>query len=239
MSLENKYLRPSISPLNIDLYIIRREILSELKTALPKLSGTLLDVGCGYSPYKSLVLDPKANVQKYIGLDLENNAYQQPDLIWDGKKIPLEDNSIDCALMTEVLEHCPEPGQVLGEVYRVLKSSGVIFLTTPFVWPLHDLPHDFFRYTPHGLESLLVKSGFVNIKVKTLGGWELVLAQMLGLWARRRSHSKAVRLFLLLLIWPFYLLLLLADSIFCVNEKQRSMFLSLSCLAAKPVENLK
>lgn len=80
---------------------------------MPRFSGTLLDVGCGRMPYKTLVLQSPSQVQKYIGLDLVNNYRQKLDLIWDGQTIPLDECSIDCAMLTEVLEHCPEPDKVM------------------------------------------------------------------------------------------------------------------------------
>lgn len=232
MNLERKYIKPSISPLNMDLYIIRCGIMTELKSALPKLSGTLLDVGCGFSPYKSLVLSPLTKVQKYIGLDLEDNTYQRPDLTWDGTRIPMETDSVDCVLMTEVLEHCPEPEQVLKEVNRVLKPSGVIFLTTPFIWPLHDTPWDYYRFTPYALKLLLTRAGFVGFTIKPIGGWNASLAQLLGLWARRRPMPKLMRIVLTALVYPLWASLVIADKV-PKNFPNNSFFCGLSVIATK------
>ncbi len=56
--------------------------------------------------------------------------------------MPFEDNVFDCAMATEVLEHCAYPEVTLFEVSRVLKKDGLFFFTVPFVWPLHDCPFD-------------------------------------------------------------------------------------------------
>lgn len=96
MNLTDEYLAPKLTSKNLDIYVVRKSILSALQQILPNFSGTLLDVGCGYMPYKSLVLESPSRVKKYIGLDLADNIYMKPDLEWDGNNIPLPDSSIDC-----------------------------------------------------------------------------------------------------------------------------------------------
>ncbi|WP_197901560.1 class I SAM-dependent methyltransferase [Rhodocytophaga rosea] len=162
---------------------------------MPFFSGTLLDIGCGQMPYRSLIMD-QGKVTKYIGLDLEaNNLYNSSvaDLLWDGNKIPLPDASIDCAMATEVFEHCPDLHIVLEEINRVLKPGGILFFTVPFLWPLHDVPYDEYRYTPFALNRCLQNAKFRNIQLKALGGWDASIAQMLGLWAKRRQMSAFKR----------------------------------------------
>jgi SAM-dependent methyltransferase len=110
----------------------------------------------------------------------------KPDLTWDGTRIPLDPTSVDSGMATEVLEHCPEPAVVLQEIHRVLRPGGVFFMTVPFLWPLHDVPHDEYRYTPFALDRLLRQAGFNERIIKPLGGWDASLAQMLGLWVTQR-----------------------------------------------------
>jgi hypothetical protein len=42
---------------------------------------------------------------------------------------------------------------------RVLRPSGHLILSTPFYWPRHEVPYDFFRYPYDGLLHLLNESG--------------------------------------------------------------------------------
>ena len=80
--------------------------------ALPKLSGKLLDAGCGKMPYREYILE-NSSVTRYVGLDIETAlVYEEdikPDFYWDGVKMPFGDAEFDCVIATEVLEHCPEP----------------------------------------------------------------------------------------------------------------------------------
>jgi SAM-dependent methyltransferase len=202
MRSHEDYLDPRCTLSSLDVFAARRAILDALKARLGDLSGTLLDVGCGYSPYRSLVLTPPSRVRTYIGLDVPGTLYDAPDLMWDGWTIPLKDGTVDCALATEVLEHCPDTGRVLGELHRTLKRGGLLFFTVPFLWPLHNVPHDEYRFTPFSLERHLQNSGFEEIELNAFGGWDASLAQMIGLWVRRRQMARWKRNFLSALAVP-------------------------------------
>jgi SAM-dependent methyltransferase len=204
--VNDEFLSPVCSPYSLDSYHVRHSIVTALRKVVPLLSGTVLDIGCGQMPYKSLVLGVPSRVDRYVGLDLPSSQYYHytPDLTWDGRTIPLSDSSIDCALATEVLEHCPEPSVVLSEVSRVLKPEGLFFATVPFLWPLHDIPFDEFRYTPFSLQRLLAAAGFSQIQITAFGGWDASLAQMMGLWVRRRPMSETKRRILQRLVAPVY-----------------------------------
>ena len=175
----------------------------------------MLDIGCGQMPYKQHIISNSA-VSGYTGLDIENarlyNENVTPDFTWDGQTMPFEANVFDCAFGTEVLEHCPEPEIVLKETWRVLKPGGVFFFTVPFLWNLHEVPHDHYRYTPFAIERLLKNSGFGKVEIFATGGWHAAMAQMLGLWVKRapiRGNRKRV---LYLFIYPVYRLLLILSS---------------------------
>jgi SAM-dependent methyltransferase len=217
----------------LDLFVVRRGILNALSDHLAFLKGTVLDVGCGHKPYKSLVLGYPSQAEKYIGLDVANDTYQEPDIKWDGKLIPLHSASVECALATEVFEHCPDPERIMGEVLRVLKPGGVLFFTVPFLWPLHDVPHDEYRYTPFALERHLENAGFAQVQLKALGGWDASLAQMIGLWTLRRPMSTRKRAIFSRLAVPFVRYLAKHDTL-PTEFYEGSMITGISATAIKP-----
>ena len=209
------YLSPPCRPTTLDSFGNRRLILRALTNVLSNFKGRVLDVGCGHQPYRSLLLSFPSQATDYIGLDLPDNLYQPAELAWDGQRIPLENGSVDSILLTEVLEHCPDPERVLREIGRVLKPSGFLFLTVPFIWPIHTVPHDEFRYTPFALRRLLERAGFPNPVIEATGGRHAVLAITLGLWVRRRALTSRIHLVtraaLSILLWPLIWLLLKID----------------------------
>jgi hypothetical protein len=52
-----------------------------------------------------------------------------------------------------------------------LRSGGRLFLTAPLHFKEHQEPHDYFRYTRHGLALLLGRAGFVEPAVEPEGGY--------------------------------------------------------------------
>lgn len=72
-----------------------------------------------------------------------------------GEDMPFENGSIDLALCIAVLEHVKEPGKIVDEIKRVLKSDGEIYVEIPFLQPFHAAPDDYQRWTMNGLKFLL------------------------------------------------------------------------------------
>lgn len=181
---------------NLDRYQVRVSILRALQEALPLFKGRLLDIGCGKMPYRQYLLD-RAALSSYTGMDLQHalvyDSQVRPDILWDGKQMPVPDGAYETAMATEVLEHVPDPAGFLGEVHRVLVPGGIFFFTVPFLWNLHEVPHDEYRYTPFSLQRHLEAAGFSRVTIQAQGGWHASLAQMLGLWVRRAPMSPLLR----------------------------------------------
>ncbi|MFL5887074.1 MAG: hypothetical protein ACJ77M_18550, partial [Thermoleophilaceae bacterium] len=68
---------------------------------------------------------------------------------------------------------------VLRELARVSKPGATLWITVPLVWPIHEAPFDFFRYTPYSLASLLTRSGFADVDVRARNGSLATLAQLM------------------------------------------------------------
>jgi len=192
---QTPFVAPRCLPKTVDTYTVRSGILAALENALPEFSGLVADVGAGVAPYKQLVMEAP-HVDKYLALDLAGSSYAPPDVIWDGDSLPLADDSAETVMATEVLEHCPDPSRLLSEAFRILKPGGLFFGTVPFLWPLHDVPHDHWRFTPWSLTRLLEQNSFEDIQVRALGGYDAALAQMIGLWVRRRSRGNIYQKFI-------------------------------------------
>jgi ubiquinone/menaquinone biosynthesis C-methylase UbiE len=198
-----------VSRHSVDAAYHRASLLRAVQAAKPQLHGILLDVGCGQQPYRDILMEVDSPVTRYIGLDLnpgilrfDQSRYGRPDLVWDGRVMPLADHAVDCAMLTEVLEHCPEPRAVFREVRRVLRVGGCAFFTVPFLWPQHDAPHDEYRYTAFALKRLVLEAGFSELTLHTLGGWNASLAQMLGLWVKRAPMAPWRRSIMLRVLTP-------------------------------------
>ena len=222
---------------NIDCYVVRQAIFQALTKSLRLFCGKMLDVGCGKMPYKEYICT-NSETESYIGLDIEEGIVYdnsvQPDSTWNGRTMPFADAWFDCAIATEVFEHCPDPEAVMSEICRVLKPEGLLFFTVPFLWPLHEVPHDHYRYTPFSLRHHLITSGFTSIKIEPLGGWDASLAQMLGLWVRRRPMGKWWRRILSVIALPVIYFLLHLEKVTQTHFNEGSMITGLSGICIKP-----
>lgn len=155
------------------IWIVEHNLNRQIKAAIAAITfardDKWLDVGCGLRPYESSF--PQG---VYIGVDIEvsgrNAELKAPDHYYDGRILPFPDESFEGVICTQVLEHVPDPGLLLAEMYRVLKPGGRLIMSLPFVWQEHEAPYDFFRYTRFGATSLLNRAGFeVSDLIKNTG----------------------------------------------------------------------
>ena len=154
-------------------YFSRKGLYKSISQLTPKLSGKLLDIGCGTKPYQSI-----CNVNEYIGLEIDdegNRNHSYADVFYDGKVIPFNDNTFDSILSSEVFEHVFNPDEFLQEVNRVAKMGGLFLITVPFIWAEHEKPYDYARYSSFGLKHILSKNGFEVVEHRKSGnGIELI-----------------------------------------------------------------
>jgi SAM-dependent methyltransferase len=216
------------------IYIVRNSILKQIKKTLPLLGGKLLDIGCGHKPYKSIFLSEGSKVTEYLGMDMcDNRSYDnKPEICWDGKIIPLPENSVDCAIATEVLEHCPDPDGLLAEAYRVLKPGGIFLVTVPFFWMLHEVPYDEYRYTPFALRRHIEKNKFIVMELTALGGWNASMAQMMANWIYFGIDNTRQKRILKLFLFPIFKMLVKKDKI-PVKFDTGQMITGIACVAVK------
>jgi SAM-dependent methyltransferase len=143
----------------------------------------VVDVGCGEQPWRPLVETLGA---RYLGVDVHQNAAGSVAFRCPADALPLRDRSAGLVLCTEVVEHVPDPTRALAELARVLRPEGLAVVTTPFLYPLHEEPWDFQRFTRYQLARLAAAAGFTVEHLATAGNEIEVLAT---LWDRLWSDA--------------------------------------------------
>ena len=152
---------------------LRRDVRAQLRDCLRRFlkpSDLVCDVGCGSGPF-SVHLSSIA--RSYIGIDTSDSFYDTDtvDIIGTANAVPMKDGVSDAVLSSQVIEHLPDPDLALRESARILKNGGLLFISFPFMYPLHVAPRDFFRYTSHGFEVLCRRHGFEIVEEHRLGGF--------------------------------------------------------------------
>ncbi|MBZ2170880.1 class I SAM-dependent methyltransferase [Nitratidesulfovibrio sp. SRB-5] len=215
-------------------WLCRRELFRTLQELAPGLSGTVLDFGCGSGPYRRLL----CNASAYIGLEYDtpaNRAGKSADIFYDGLTIPLGDSSVDSILSTQTLEHVPNPERITEEWHRVLCPGGRVLLTVPFMWPEHEMPYDYQRYTTNGLRHLLERKGFSILDQRRLLADCRTPAQLLLAWLydalRFGVRSPKTRLLLTFLLCAP--IALLAEGMAVVCPKNMNTYMDNVILAEK------
>lgn len=160
-------------------------------------NAVVLDIGC-FNKWAAAHLP---HTCYYIGLDYYETATKWyasvPDVFGDAAKLPLADGAIDTVLLIDVLEHLTNCDQVMSEIRRVLASDGKLILKVPFLYPLHDEPRDFGRFTIHGLRKLAENHGFEITFSKPIGHpvetaallGNLALSKIMIDWMKTRSPA--------------------------------------------------
>lgn len=123
-------------------------------------SMKILEIGAGEG-YKVERFFHLSN--EYIKTDLEEFGNVTKLDITKEKLEPI----YDVIVCLNVLEHIFDYQKALDNIYHGLKKGGYLFLSVPLFYPLHMLPHDYWRYTPSTLKKLLVD--YSSVKIETNG----------------------------------------------------------------------
>lgn len=94
--------------------------------------GSTLDLGCG----RGFLLDhlADAGLSGLVGVDVFDDVesprwdYRRGDVT---ERLPADDASVECVIAGEIIEHVPNPDDLLREIRRVLVPGGLLVLSTP------------------------------------------------------------------------------------------------------------
>jgi len=176
-------------------FLVMYYLIQDLKQAITLYAnGSVLDVGCGNKPYESL-FDNKA--ASYIGCDVVQSDKKKVDVICPATQLAFDDGRFDTVFTTQVIEHVDDPFTMISECNRVLKPGGMLILSAPFTWELHEEPYDFYRYTKYGLKAMLEKNGFEVLSLKANGGkWAAIFQLQLNMIYSGFRKKTLVRKFI-------------------------------------------
>ena len=171
-------LKPNSSRTHLDAFVRRAA------ASLPA-GSRILDAGAGDSLYRHHFTHVIYESADFLQ---SNRAYAVVDYVCTLDSVPVEDDRFDLVLLTQVLEHVPEPHDVLTEMHRVLRPGACIWLSAPLFYPEHETPHDFYRYTQYGFRHQLTRAGFHVELLEWMEGYHGTLAYQLDMASRCAAY---------------------------------------------------
>ncbi len=136
--------------------------------------GALLDLGCGKVPlYEAYA----PHVGEITCVDWADGLHidRACDL---SQPLPYADRSYDTIILSDVLEHIPDPALLWHEMARVLVPGGKVIMNVPFYYSVHAHPHDYYRYTNFALERFVRMSGLLPLVLVPVGGIVEILVDL-------------------------------------------------------------
>ena len=174
---------------------------SSVNSAKSPPETVIVDVGAGKGQYRKPL-----RRGRYIGVDFV--AYDGVAIVTDiVAGLPLPDESADVVVLSNVLEHIPEPRAVLAHCHRILRPGGKVLILVPFFIKIHQEPYDYLRYTHFMLRYVLGREGFEKVRVDPSGNIVDVMQKVetgffrtakASVRYRSRSASRILRVDLLL-----------------------------------------
>lgn len=144
------------------VFPIKRPVFKYLNSiSLNYKNLDILEIGSGDEEKK----------QSVISIFKEANTFLQTDVKKEYNHIflditrPLEfKNKFDLVICTSVLEHIFEMNLAVENLKKLVKKGGHLFISVPFVYPLHDEPADYWRFTEHSLRILFKEFKIIEFK---------------------------------------------------------------------------
>jgi SAM-dependent methyltransferase len=192
---DGKSFKPNLKLIDIQSYYICKTYIGHYTAYIREFSrGKLLDCGCGQVPYYEIYKDL---VDEVTCTDWQNSMHDNKfvDTFSDlNERLNFNDDSFDTVLLTDVMEHIFKPEKLLCEIHRVLRPGGRVIIAVPFMYRIHEEPHDYYRYTEYSLKKLCDEAGLKIIKIEPYGGYFDVLFDTLNKVFVRKRYM--LRLFL-------------------------------------------
>lgn len=142
------------------------------------VKGRLVDLGSGKVP---LYLSYKNYASDLICVDWESSFHKNPYLDHTcnlNEPLPFKSEEFNTIILSDVLEHVAKPELLWREMYRILGEGGKVILNVPFFYKVHEVPHDYFRYTRYALQKFADDLGFKTIVLEETGGVPEILTDI-------------------------------------------------------------
>ncbi|MBU93233.1 MAG: hypothetical protein CL723_01410 [Chloroflexi bacterium] len=150
-------------------YTIHRILMGSKLSNFNFSPGYTLDISSEkHASYKK---NWNIELKNLINIDIDG----KPNILADINNLPFKNNTISNFGCFNVLELIQFPKIAVQEIYRVLNKTGYLVGYVPFLYPIHNQPVDYWRFSNKSLYQFLSNGGFNNIIIEPLGGRFIVM----------------------------------------------------------------
>lgn len=157
-----------------EAWVVGRYLIPRIRALGEARHEVVLDLACGESPFRGYF----GSTESYLRMDRHSD--DRDVTVADMHAIPLDCDCVDLVILFQALSDVPEPSAVLKEIGRVLRPGGRVAIFESMSYPEHDMPFDFYRIMPKGLDWIARESGFETEECVYLGG---LFTRFASLWA--------------------------------------------------------
>ena len=166
-----------------------------------KKKKKILNIGAG-----GLIEEYLKNFKNLEIVSIDIDKKRKPDFVIDItnlnqlKKIKYDPDIICCF---EVLEHIPDPQTAINNLFKICEKKTKLLVSVPFNFPIHDEPHDYFRFTKYGLAHLFKK--FSNISITERDGWiDVIFVFLIRLKTSKSFFLKIISNMFIIIYYILY-----------------------------------
>jgi SAM-dependent methyltransferase len=202
-----------------EFFIISRRIKKKIGNIFSNKQDKILDLGCGNKPgYHKFIKG------KIVCFDKVKTGITH--IIGDADNLPFKANSFDKVVSINSFYYFKSPFNVIKGIKRILKKNGKLIMVLPFIYPIHDVPYDKYRFTEYGIRELL-KNDFDIKEIKTIGGIFNILAVFFHSLIKGipllvpKSLRKLVGFLSIIVLYPLYILAQLISLLDILDKSRR------------------
>lgn len=187
-----------------EFFILKLRIKKYLKNIFSSDDDKILDLGCGNNPYYHRVIRGSIVCIDVLKTD-------KTHIVGDAGLLPLKKNSFDKAILVNSLYYFKNPFIVIENLGRIIRKNGMLVIVVPFMYPIHDAPDDKYRFTEHGLRTML-QGNFRIESIEPVGGFftmpSVIMHSLIkGIPLLFHKSARGVVQVLAYVLWPAYILL--------------------------------
>jgi SAM-dependent methyltransferase len=139
--------------------------------------GKLIDLGCGSAPLYGAYA-PISACQHFLDVEDRLGHFRLHYRASLNEPLSCIRQQYDSAILSDVLEHLADPMTALSSIHSLLNKGGVLLMTVPFLYGIHEAPYDYRRFTKYGLNFELERAGFTQIDIHEIGGLASVISTL-------------------------------------------------------------